>query len=259
MRILVSNDDGVRSPGIRALAEALAPLGELWIVAPDRERSAASHSISLHRPLRIAKVEERVYTTDGTPADCVYLAVNHLLKGKPPDIVASGINHGPNLGDDITYSGTVAAAFEGTMLGIPSLAFSLCARGRSLDDLPAAARFARSVVEGLSRHPLPAGVLLNVNIPPGSDGVTYRITRQGKRAYGAEVIEKEDPRGRRYYWIGGDELAHTNLPGSDANAVYDERVISVTPLHMNMTHEETRQEMLTWQFPGSTPKDEPSR
>ena len=212
---------------------------------------AASHSISLHVPLRISKVADRIYSTDGTPADCVYLAVNHLLKSQRPDFIASGINHGANLGDDITYSGTVAAAFEGTMLGIPSVAFSLCMRGRGSEHLPAAARFARAMLKAMAAQPLAPGVLLNVNIPPGSDGETYRVTRQGKRAYGAEVIEKEDPRGRRYYWIGGDELAHENLPGSDANAVYDEHIISVTPLHLNMTHEPTREAMLSWQVPGA--------
>jgi 5'-nucleotidase len=254
MRILVSNDDGVRSAGIQALAESLSGLGEIWIVAPDRERSAASHSISLHQPLRVHRLDERTFSTDGTPADCVYLAVNHLLKDQRPDLVVSGINHGPNLGDDITYSGTVAAAFEGTMLGIPSIAFSLCVRGRGHKDLlPAGARFARSLVEGLAQHRLQPGVLLNVNIPAGSDGKTYRITRQGKRSYGTEVLEREDPRGRKYYWIGGDELAHVDLPGSDANAVYDDGVISVTPLHLNMTHDATRVEMLSWHLPGTTP------
>ena len=251
MRILVSNDDGVHSIGIRALAEAMRPLGDVWIVAPDQERSAASHSISLHHPLRIAKVDERIYAIDGTPADCIYLAVNHLLKDARPDLVVSGINHGANIADDITYSGTVAAALEATMLGIPSVAFSLCARGGRHDFGPAA-RFARSLVAGLKDHALAPGVLLNVNIPKESDGVTYRVTRQGKRRYGAEVVEKEDPRGRRYYWIGGDELAHEVIPGSDATAVYDEKIISVTPLHLDMTHEATHRRMLDWELPGAT-------
>ena len=255
MRILVTNDDGVRSPGIRALAEALSTIAEVWIVAPDRERSAASHSISLHRPLRISKVDERVFSTDGTPSDCVYLAVNHLLQGNRPDFLASGINHGPNLADDITYSGTVAAALEGTMLGIPSVAFSLCLRGRSTEGMAASAQFARSFMAGLAQRHLAPGILLNVNVPVGSDGASYRVTRQGKRAYGNEVIERTDPRGRRYYWVGGDELAHENIPGSDANAVYDEGVISVTPLHLNMTRDATREEMASWQFPGTARRD----
>jgi 5'-nucleotidase len=253
MRVLVTNDDGVRSPGIRMLAESLAEVAEVWVVAPDRERSAASHSLSLHRPVRITKVDERVYATDGTPADCVYLAVNHLLKDHPPDLVASGINHGANLADDITYSGTVAAALEATMLGIPAVAFSLCVRGRGHKELlPPAGRFAKSLVAGLAKKTLAPGILLNVNVPPDSDGVTYRVTFQGKRSYGAGVIEREDPRGRKYYWIGGDELAHENLPGSDANAVLDEHIISVTPLHLDMTHGATRSAMLGWELPGTT-------
>jgi 5'-nucleotidase len=252
MRILVTNDDGVHSVGIKALAKSLSEIAEVWVVAPDRERSAASHAISLFTPLRISKVAERTYTTDGTPADCVYLGVNQLMKDARPDLVASGINHGPNLADDITYSGTVAAALEATMLGIPSVAFSLCLRGRAQVDTAPAARFARSLVEGLASHPLSPGVLINVNIPQGSDGSSYRITHQGKRAYGQEVLEREDPRGRRYYWIGGSELAHEHRPGSDANAVYDEHVISVTPLHLDMTHLQTLQAMKQWTLPGAT-------
>lgn len=251
MRILVTNDDGVHSDGIAALSRALAPLGEVWVVAPDRERSAASHSISLHRPLRLWQVEERVYAVDGTPSDCVYLAVNHLLRDSKPDLVASGINHGANLADDITYSGTVAAAVEATMLGIPAVAFSLCSRGARGAAFDAPARFAHALVSALPERRIAPGVLLNVNVPPGSDGARYRITRQGKRAYGAEVIVKQDPRGRPYYWIGGDELSHEDLPGSDANAVYDEGVISVTPLHLDLTHDPTREEMLAWPIPGA--------
>jgi 5'-nucleotidase len=251
MRILVSNDDGVQSPGIRALAESLAAVGEVWIVAPDRERSAASHSLSLFQPLRISRQAERVYATDGTPADCVYLAINHIMKDNPPDLVVSGINHGPNIADDITYSGTVAAALEATMLGIPAVAISLCLRGRAGKELEPAAKFARSLVESLQAHRLPPGVLLNVNVPPQSDGVRYRVTRQGKRSYGQEVVEREDPRGRRYFWISGSELAHENRPGSDANAVYDEHVISVTPLHLDRTHDATLNAMERWLLPGS--------
>ena len=251
MRILVSNDDGVDAPGIKALATALVPLGEVWVVAPDREQSGTSHSISLHRPLRLSERSERWYAVDGTPSDSIYIALNHLMRGGRPDLVVSGINHGANLADDITYSGTVAAALEATMLGVPSVAISRCRPGRDSDFGPAA-RFARALVEGLEAHRLPPGVLLNVNVPPTSDGTTYRVTRQGKRAYGAEVIVKTDPRGRPYYWIGGDPLAHEHLPGSDANAVYDEQVISVTPLHLDMTHDRTRTDMLEWALPGAT-------
>lgn len=250
MRILVSNDDGIEAAGIRALADALRPLGEVWMVAPETEQSGTSHSISLHHPLRLRPRGERRYSVDGTPADSVYLAVNHLMRDQRPDLVVSGINHGANLSDDVTYSGTVAAAMEATMLGLPAVAFSLCQRGGPWDFAPAA-RFARSLVEGLASKRLAPGVLLNVNIPRDSDGESYRVTRQGKRSYGAEVIEKTDPRGRPYYWIGGDELAHEHLPGSDANAVYDEKVISVTPLHLDLTHDLTRTQLLDWSLPGA--------
>lgn len=250
MRILVTNDDGVHSRGIRALAAALEPLAEVWIVAPATEQSGTSHSISLHRPLRMSRISERIHAVDGTPSDAVYLGLNHLLRESRPDLVASGINHGANLADDITYSGTVAAAMEATMLGVPAVAFSLAQRGGELDFGPAA-RFAHSLVAAMAAKRLPKGVLLNVNVPTGSDGVTYRITRQGKRSYGAEVIAKSDPRGRPYYWIGGDELAHEHLPGSDANAVYDEKIISLTPLHLDSTHDPMRHELMSWALPGS--------
>lgn len=250
MRILVSNDDGIEAAGIHALEAALAPLGEVWVVAPETEQSGTSHSISLHHPLRIRPRGERRFSVDGTPADSVYLAVNHLMRNQRPDLMVSGINHGANLADDVTYSGTVAAAMEASMLGLPAVAFSLCQRGGPWDFAPAA-RFARSLVEALATRRLAPGVLLNVNVPRDSDGESYRVTRQGKRAYGAEVIEKTDPRGRPYYWIGGDELAHEHLPGSDANAVYDEQVISVTPLHLDLTHDLTRTQLLDWKLPGA--------
>lgn len=255
MRILVTNDDGVHSKGLDALADSLREVGEVWVVAPDRERSGASHSITLHSPLRLSKVDDRRYSVDGTPGDCVLLAVNHLLRDQRPELVVSGINHGANLADDITYSGTVAAALEATMLGIPAVAFSLCGRGAGLD-FSAAARFARSLVLGMGAHRLPKGALLNVNVPGGSDGATYRVTRQGKRSYAQDVVEKLDPRGRRYYWVGGDELAHESIPGSDCNAVYDEKVISVTPLHLDMTHDATREALLGWVVPGAVPRRE---
>jgi 5'-nucleotidase len=250
MRILVTNDDGVHSRGLKALAEALEPLGEVWVVAPATEQSATSHSISLHRPLRMSRISERVHAVDGTPSDAVYLGMNHVLREARPELVASGINHGANLADDITYSGTVAAAIEATMLGVPAVAFSLAQRGGEFE-FGAAARFARSLVSTMQTKRLPRGVLLNVNVPPQSDGATYRVTRQGRRSYGAEVLVKQDPRGRPYFWIGGDELAHEDVPGSDANAVYDEKIISVTPLHLDSTHDPTRHDLLSWELPGS--------
>lgn len=257
MRILLSNDDGVEAPGLRALAEALSPLGEVIVCAPDREQSASSHSISLHRPLRIDQVpswprpdgtgEIVRYCVDGTPTDAVYLAVNHLLKGSPPDLVASGINRGGNLAQDVHYSGTVAAAREGALLGFPAIAFSLTGRGQF--DYSHAASFAHALVAQVAKRGLARGNLLNINVPGGvPQGV--RATRLGRRTYSAAVVQKVDPRGRPYYWIGGDEQAHEKVPGSDCDAVYDDRCISVTPLHLDLTKEALVEEIASWDLPG---------
>ena len=230
--ILISNDDGVGSPGLRALAEAMAPLGEVVVVAPDRDRSAASHAISLHRPLRLEEVRPGWWQVDGTPTDAVYLGIHHVLKGRPPALVVSGINLGPNLGNDVTYSGTVAAAFEGCLFGVPSIAFSTAARApRALE---AEMRFARSLVAVVLREGLPRGILLNVNFPKERP-TGWKVTRLGRRNYGEKVEERLDPWGRRYYWIGGTETAHDDIPGSDCNAVFDEGLVSVTPLHLDLT------------------------
>lgn len=248
VRILVSNDDGHSSRGITALAEAMAELGEVWVVAPDREQSAASHAISLHRPLRINEIRPRWYSVDGTPTDCSYLAINHLMKGARPDLMVSGINHGANLADDVTYSGTVAAAMEACLLGVPSIAFSLVAR-RSFD-FTHAARFARSLAASvLAAKPIER-LLLNVNVPGNGEPKGYRVTRLGKHTYGSEVVENVDPRGRKYYWIGGSETQHEQIPGSDCNAVLDDRVISVTPLHLNLTKRDQMPVIAGWPIQG---------
>jgi 5'-nucleotidase len=233
-RILVSNDDGVTSEGIQALAEAMAPLGEVWVVAPENEQSASSHALSLHRPLRIKQVRERWFAVDGTPSDCAYLAINHVMKGIKPTLMVSGINHGANLADDVTYSGTVAAAMESSILGVPSIAFSLVARKDHQFGPPA--RFAAKLAAAVLAAPkLPPRMLLNVNFPNGVELSGYRITRLGKHTYGFEVVEKTDPRGRKYYWIGGSEYEHHDIPGSDCNAVHLDRVASITPLHLDLT------------------------
>lgn len=232
--ILVSNDDGVRSEGIHALADALRPLGTVYVVAPDRERSAAGHSLTLTHPLRVEKTGERVYAVDGTPTDCVNLAVNGILRGRKIALLASGINKGANMGDDITYSGTVSAAFEGTILGIPSIAVSLVSKNDFRFD--AAADFAARAARRILRHGLPKDTLLNINVP-GLDAAEIRgvrITRQGKRIYGDAIVEKKDPRGRKYYWIGGDASRSEEIPGSDLEAV-EKNFISVTPLHLDLT------------------------
>ena len=232
-RILVSNDDGYFSDGLKALVEAVSPLGEVWVVAPDREQSAASHAISLHRPLRIKEIRERWFAVDGTPTDSAYLAINHLLKDDRPQLMVSGINHGANLADDVTYSGTVAAAMEGALLGVPSIAFSL-ASSPPFDFKPAA-RFARSLVAAALSRPLPPRMLLNVNIPGGVEPEGYVVTRLGRHSYGYAVVENVDPRGRKYYWIGGTGYEHQDIAGSDCNAVIRDKLVSITPLHLDLT------------------------
>jgi len=246
-RILVSNDDGYASEGIRVLAEALSSLGEVWVVAPETEQSAAAHAISIHRPLRLREVRPRWYAVDGTPTDCSWLAIHHLMKDRRPVLACSGINHGPNLADDVTYSGTVAAAMEASLIGVPAIALSLAARG-SLDFGPAA-RFARSLVKTALAKPLPPHLLLNVNVPPG-EPKGYAMTRLGRHTYGSDVVEKTDPRGRKYYWIGGTEYQHEDIAGSDCNVVLREQRVSVTPIHFDLTDEPMRVLLLGWQVEG---------
>ena len=256
MRVLLTNDDGFWSDGLKALDEALSPVAEVWVVAPDREQSAASHAISLARPLRMHEISARRYAVDGTPTDCVYLAVNHLLRASPPDVVFSGVNHGPNLADDVTYSGTVAGAVEAAILGVPfCAAFSLVGRGGA-NRFDAAAQFARALLERAATKPAGGPLLLNVNVPVELREPRFEVTRLGRRGYSASVTEKLDPRGRKYYWIGGPEQAHEDIPGSDCVAVLDHRVISVTPLHLDWTSAAGLEALADWQLPGygrSTP------
>lgn len=234
-RILVTNDDGIYSEGIRKLADALRPVGEVIIVAPDREQSAASHALTLNRPLRLLKLDENEWIVDGTPTDCVNLAVLSLLKGKRPDIVVSGINFGPNLGDDVTYSGTISAAFEGALLNIPSIAFSsLVGEGFSFDR---GAAFAAEMTRMFLTKKRDPGVILNVNFPH-SDFAGVKVTKLGKRIYSEGVIERLDPRGRKYYWIGGDEPTWFPGENTDFEAV-QHGFVSITPLHLDLTHHES--------------------
>ena len=241
MRILVSNDDGIRAAGILALEAALAPLGDVWVIAPDREQSAASHSLSLYRPLRVEQLDDRHFAVDGTPTDAVNLAINGIMKERP-DLVVSGINHGGNLGDDITYSGTVSAAMEGTLLGVPSIAMSLVTRdGR---DFATAADFAARLAAVVGEGGLPRDTLLNVNVPalPAAELRGYVVTRQGKRRYGDAIVEHLDPRGRKYYWIGGDDLGFVPGEGTDCTAVAS-GYISITPLHLDLTNYATMEQV----------------
>lgn len=232
-RILVTNDDGIFSEGIKLLAEALAEVGDVTVVAPDREQSASGHALTLTRPLRLQKVEDRRFAVDGTPTDCVNLGVLSVLQDQAPDFVASGINFGMNLGDDVTYSGTVSAGFEGTLLGIPSVAFSQeIAEGFSFRP---AALFARDLFKVLieERENLPKDLLLNVNVPAGPiQGISF--TRLGRRVYKQSIVEKLDPRGRKYYWIHGVPQWE-KATGTDYEAVASGR-ISVTPLHLDLTY-----------------------
>jgi len=242
--ILISNDDGIRSEGIAALATALRRVGTVYVVAPDRERSAASHSLTLHRPLRVHKVGEMDWAVDGTPTDCVTLAVNGILPARP-DIVVSGINHGGNLGEDVSYSGTVSAAMEGTLLGIPSVAISLAARDKF--DFTAAASFASRLVRHVFKAGLPRDTLLNVNVPNGKRIKGYRITTLGKRFFSDVVVEKVDPRGKKYYWIGGDMVRWEGGKDADFQCIQDGHV-SITPIHLDMTNYDTIKELRGWKI-----------
>ena len=243
MLILVTNDDGVRSPGLRELAIALTPLGRVVVVAPDRNRSAVGHALTLEHPLRAEQIKPDIYAVDGTPTDCVNLGIHGLLQERP-QLVVSGINKGSNVGDDITYSGTVCAAMEASLMGLPAFAISLDCEAFQADDLSVATVFAKTLAEKILHDGLPADTFLNVNVPTGGcSGV--QITRQGKRKYGDMVTMNTDPRGRHYYWIGGGDLGFEHLPGSDCNAL-DEKMISVTPLHTNMTNEESLSAFTGW-------------
>lgn len=244
MKILVSNDDGIYSPGIQMLAKRLAQLGTVYVIAPDRERSAASHSLTLDRPLLVEEIRERMFSVNGTPTDCVSIGVKGILKERP-DLVVSGINKGGNLGDDITYSGTVSAAIEGTLLGIPSMAVSLVAWEDFL--FSTAAEYAARLAERIGREGLPRDTLLNVNVPNLQPEAVkgIRMTRQGKRTYHDEAMEMVDPRGKRYYWVGGGEPVWE--PGDDTDyAAVSAGYVSVTPLHLDLTNFTALEELTDW-------------
>ena len=233
--ILVTNDDGIHSQGLVSLANTLEGLGEVTVIAPDREKSAASHALTLHRPLRIDAWRDGYYMVNGTPADCVYLGVVEVLDRKP-DLLVSGINRGANVGDDVTYSGTIAAAFEGTILGIPSFAISLV--GNQPYDFSNASRVALTLAEKVLDRGLPKDTLLNVNVPSGEiKGV--RTTRQGKHIYEELVHEGIDPRGSKYYWIGSGEAPHVDQGGDTDYMAVRDGYISVCPLHLDLTHYES--------------------
>jgi 5'-nucleotidase len=234
MRILLANDDGYFAPGLAHLADALADLGEVVVVAPERDRSGASNSLTLDRPLTVRRAPNGFLTVNGTPTDCVHLAVTGVVE-QLPDIILAGINHGANMGDDTIYSGTVAAATEGFLLGIPSIAMSLASKpGRNF---ATAARIARELVQRFSSQPVPHPVLLNVNVPdvPWEAIGGIEVTRLGKRHKAEGVVKTQSPRGDTVYWIGAAGAAQDAGPGTDFHAVAS-NLVSVTPLQMDLTH-----------------------
>lgn len=233
-RILVTNDDGYFSDGIRAAYDELSRKAEVWMVAPDREQSAASHSLTLNHPLRFHELDKRRYTTDGTPTDCIMLAIHLLFKKQKPDMIVSGINHGSNMGDDVTYSGTVAAAIEGSILGVPAIAVSM-ANYEPGTPMRRAAQFLAKLVARFDDLDLEPSTFLNVNLPldNGLPYHTFEFTRLGLRHYKDTVIHKRDPRGKAYYWIGGRPAWRTTK-GTDFEAV-NRGVVSISPLNLNFT------------------------
>lgn len=245
MKILVTNDDGIHAPGITALAAALGAIGEVAVVAPDRERSAASHALTLHHPLRAEMIAPGRFAVDGTPTDCVNLGIHSLLDFHP-DIVVSGINRGANIGDDVTYSGTVAAALEATLMGIPAFAISLVTKDVDADYSVAAAYAARLALE-LSRQGLPRDTFLNVNVPGLAPHMLKSplITIQGKRRYEGTIVDSVDPRGRSYYWIGTADLDFHDIDGTDFAAIKRGH-ISITPLHLDMTNHKALKALQSW-------------
>lgn len=245
MHILVSNDDGYRAPGIRALAAALRTVAKVTVVAPERDRSGASNSLTLEDPIRVHRVgNDEVYRVDGTPTDCVHLAITGFLD-PVPDMVISGINAGANMGDDVLYSGTVAAAMEGRNLGRPAIAISLCSHTPQHYDT--AAQVAVRVLERLTRDPLPADTILNVNVPdlPLAEIRGFEATRLGQRHRAESVIRAEDPRGRQIYWIGPAGSEQDAGPGTDFHAVR-RGYVSVTPLQIDLTRYQAIDQVAGW-------------
>jgi 5'-nucleotidase len=238
-KILITNDDGVHSAGIVALDKALQSLGEVIVVAPAHEMSAASHSLTLMRPLRLDRIDDRHYSVDGTPTDCVTLAMNYLMKDDPPDLVVSGINKGANLGEDVSYSGTVAGALEAAMYGLPGIAVSLAMR--TAFEFEHAAEFAVELARLVLSDGLPRGSLLNVNVPPGPVRGA-RLTRQGTKVSRPTIIEGTDPRQRKYYWIGEQKFSANADEGTDYAALR-EGLVSITPLRNDMTDYRTLDEI----------------
>lgn len=246
MHVLVSNDDGVEAPGIRALADCLSAVGTVTVVAPDRDRSGASNSLTLDQPIRVTELSERLYRVAGTPTDCVHLALSGLLPSEP-DIVVSGINSAANLGDDVIYSGTVAAAMEGRFLGLPAIAVSLVSRDHDGRHYDTAARAALMIMRRLAVDPLPADTILNVNVPdrPWNEIRGFEVTRLGHRHRAEPCIRQHDPRGRPVWWIGPAGPEQDAGPGTDFHAVRA-GCVSITPIHVDLTRYQALDKVAGW-------------
>jgi len=252
MRLLCSNDDGILARGLEVLERAARPLGEVWVVAPDREQSATSHALTLHHPLRPVQLGERRWQIDGTPTDCVMVAIEALMPDRP-NFVLSGINHGPNMGEDVLYSGTVAAAMEGLALGVPSIAVSFAGRVLRGDDhlLEDQVEVLGRLLAHLTSLPtFPADTLLNVNLPrvPADEVKGVRLTRLGRRVFSDSLTRMKDPWGRDILWIGGGSVAWSGSEDADFMAVRD-GYISVTPLHLDLTAKDRLEDVERWWRP----------
>lgn len=244
MRILLTNDDGITAAGFAVLERIAAELSDdVWVCAPESEQSATSHSLTIHRPLRLRELDERRFAVDGTPTDCVLIAVRQVMD-RPPDLILSGVNRGWNAGEDITYSGTVAGAMEGTLLGVRSIALSQDYGEDGRTDWSVSEQLGAQIVRDCLSVDLPDYVLLNVNFPAcAPDAVKGRkVTVQGNRKIGDDVEERTDPRGRRYYWIGGKRAERPSAPNTDVGALLD-GYVSITPLHLDLTHHPTLKDL----------------
>lgn len=246
MRVLVSNDDGIEAPGIHVLARRLSDVGSVTVVAPDRDRSGASNSLTLDRPIRATRLDDNHYRVAGTPTDCVHLALSGLLDHEP-DIVVSGINNSANLGDDVIYSGTVSAAMEGRFLGFPSIAVSMVSKDHDAMHYESGANAVVLLMRHMLIDPLPADTILNVNVPdrPWRDMRGLAVTRLGRRHRSAPCIAQVDPRGRPMYWIGAPGDVEDDGPGTDFNAVRD-GYISITPIHVDLTRFQALEKVSGW-------------
>ncbi len=247
MRVLVSNDDGVDAPGIRILARGLREAGhEVLVVAPDRDRSGASNSLTLDAPVRVLQRDEHTWCVYGTPTDCVHVAITGMLELEP-DMVVSGINNTANLGDDVIYSGTVAAAMEGRFLGLPAVAMSLATRGHRGEHYETAARAAVEIIARLQKDPVPADTILNVNVPdvPWSDVRGFEVSRLGNRHRSEPCVQQADPRGRTWWWIGAAGPEQDAGPGTDFNAVRSGH-IAITPINVDLTRYQALEQVSSW-------------